>query len=75
MRCLFLDQSGWQCPAEALEESAFCADHYSHPDSIENSETAKSKGLTSYIYRFIALLLLLIFLLNAYQNFLQWLGR
>jgi hypothetical protein len=75
MRCLYMNQSGWQCPAEALEESNFCADHCSPPDLLEDAETARSLGIITYIRRLIALLLLLIFLFNAYQAFLQWLGR
>ncbi len=75
MRCVYLDQTGWQCPAEALEDSAFCDDHYSHPDYIEDAEMARSKSIASQIRRLIAFLVLLIFLFNAYQDFMAWLGR
>ncbi len=75
MRCLHLNRSGWQCPAETVEGSDFCADHLSIPDSIPDPDNGKAKGRIPYIYRLAALALLLIFLFNAYQTLRQWLER
>ena len=71
MRCMHLDRSGWQCPAEALEGTEFCADHTRFLDS----EASESRSRYPFLYRLAALALLLLFLLNAYQTVLSWLGR
>ena len=71
MRCLYLYQSGSQCPVEAIEASEFCADHYSNPDS----EGAEAANNIPWVYRLTAFLLLLIFLAKAYQTLLRWMGR
>ena len=68
MRCLYLNQSGGQCPWEAMEGTEFCADHtrFLEPDS----GTEKSPPL---VYRLTAFALLLIFLYSYYQIVLGWL--
>lgn len=69
LRCMHLDRSGWQCPAEAREGTEFCADHT--PFLEPEHESRRSRPL---IYRLAALALLLIFLYNYYQIVLGWLG-
>ncbi len=70
MRCIELDRTGRQCPAEALEGTEFCAAHLRilEPDALESSPRRP------YLYRLAAFLLLLIFLLNGYQALREWLG-
>ena len=68
---MHLNRSGWQCPAEALEGTEFCADHTRFLDS----EPSESPSRYPHLYRLAALALLLLFLLNAYQTVLSWLGR
>lgn len=70
MRCMHLDRGGWQCPAEALEGRDFCVDH------LPVLEAAWLEHSRRYPlpYRLAALVLLLIFLLNAYQTVSSWLG-
>ena len=70
MRCMHLEQSGWQCPMEAVEGTEFCADHtrFLDPDNEPDKRTP-------LVYRLTALALLLIFLYNYYQIVLGWLGE
>lgn len=69
MRCMHLDESGRQCPMEAMEETTFCPDHTKFLDP-ENDPDRR----TPFIYRLVALTLLLIFLYNYYQVILSgWL--
>ena len=75
MRCLHLGRSGWQCPAEAIEGSDFCADHYSVPDSVLDPDAVDDRNRRPYIYQLAAFLLLLIFLANYYQTIRQLWGR
>ena len=70
MRCLYLYRSGDQCPYRAMEGSDFCADHLPVPEP----EMASSPSGRPLLYRLAALILLLIFLMNAYQTLRQWLG-
>jgi len=70
MRCVHLDRAGRQCPAEALEGDVFCVPH--SPD--RDPDLPESKTSPPYHYRLVALLLLLIFLFNAYQTVREWLG-
>ncbi len=70
MRCVHLNRLGRQCPAEALPEDMFCAAH--SPDrELESPEPDERRP---GIYRLVALLMLLIFLFNAYQTVLGWMG-
>jgi hypothetical protein len=62
VRCMHLDESGGQCPMEAVEGTQLCADHTRFLDS--ESEPARR---TPLLYRLVALTLLLIFLYNYYQ--------
>lgn len=71
MRCMHLDRRGWQCSAEALEGSEFCADHRPF---LGAEETEPNSG-RPLLYRLAAFVLLLIFLFNAYQTVRAWLGR
>ena len=71
MHCIHLDKRGWQCPAEALEGSEFCAGHRPFFDA-EETEPNSSRPL---LYRLAAFVLLLIFLFNTYQTVCAWLGR
>ena len=75
VRCLHLSRSGWQCPAEAIEGSDFCADHTPVPDSVLNPDGAGEGSRRPYIYQLAAFLLLLIFLMNYYQTLRQLLAR
>ncbi len=70
MRCVHLNRLGRQCSAEALPEDMFCAAH-SPNRKLESPEPGNSRPA---IYRLVALFLLLIFLFNAYQTVLGWLG-
>lgn len=54
-----------------MEGRDFCEAHRSIPDP----DIAEGKGRIPYIYRLAALVLLLMFLFNAYQTFRQWLER
>ena len=70
MRCVHLNRLGRRCSAEALPEDVFCAAH--SPDrELGSPEPDNSRPA---IYRVVAFLLLLIFLFNAYQTVLEWLG-
>ncbi len=70
MRCVHLNRLGQQCSTEALPEDVFCAAH--SPDrELESPEPDNSRPA---IYRVVAFLLLFIFLFNAYQILLGWLG-
>jgi len=75
MRCMHLNRNGGQCTAEAVGGVDFCADHYSVPDAILESEIGQAKSRIPYVYRLAALALLLIFLFNAYQTLQRWLGH
>ena len=70
VRCMHLDESGWQCPLEAVEGTQLCADHtrFLDPDSEPSQRTP-------LLYRLTALALLLIFLYNYYQIVLGWLAE
>ncbi len=70
LRCVHLNRLGRQCPSEALPEDVFCAAH--SPD--RELESPEPDNRRPSIYRLVALLLLLIFLFNAYQTVLGWLG-
>lgn len=59
---MHLDNSGRQCPFEPVEGTDFCADHTRFLDS--ENESARR---TPFVYRLVALTLLLIFLYNYYQ--------
>ena len=67
MRCMHLDRSGRQCPAEAREGTQFCPDHTPFSDPEHESSGRP------LVYRLAALALLLIFLYNYYQTVLGWL--
>ena len=68
MRCMHLNDAGWQCPMEAVEGTEFCADHTRFLDP--DNEPDKS---TPLLYRVTALVLLVLFLYNYYQIVLGWL--
>ncbi|MBI1955173.1 MAG: hypothetical protein HYS38_02155 [Acidobacteria bacterium] len=68
---MHLDRKGWQCSAEALEGSGFCADHR----PLFDAEETEPKSGRPLLYRLAALILLLIFFFNAYQTVRAWLGR
>ena len=70
VRCMHLDRRGWQCSAEALEGSAFCAVHRPFIDAVET----EPKSGRPLLYRLAAFALLLIFLFNAYQTVRARLG-
>ena len=71
MRCVYLNRRGEQCPAEAVDGNEFCADHRPFLDA----EETEPKNARPLLYRLAALVLLLIFLFNAYQTVRAWLGR
>ena len=70
MRCMYLDGSGRQCPAEALDGQEFCAPH----TRILDPEWPDSGSRYPLLYRLAALALLLIFLFNAWQTLRSWLN-
>ena len=59
---MHLDDSGRQCPMESVDGTTLCADHTRFLDP-ENEPYRR----TPFIYRLVALTLLLIFLYNYYQ--------
>lgn len=75
MRCMHLDRGGRQCPFEALEGKEFCADHSPLIYADGDAEWPEPKTNRPLLYRLAAWILLLIFLLNAYQTLRAWLGR
>ena len=62
VRCMHLEESGGQCPMEAVEGTQLCADHTRFLDP--DNEPDKRAPL---LYRLVALMLLLIFLYSYYQ--------
>jgi hypothetical protein len=65
-RCLYIYDSGFQCVDETLESTDFCAAHqkvvYESFDGLEES------GLRKVFLRFVALILLFMFLLPLYYT-------
>jgi hypothetical protein len=59
---MHLDDSGRQCPMEAVEETQLCAAHTRFVD-LDNEPSRR----TPLLYRLVALVLLLLFLYNYYQ--------
>ncbi|MBI3933999.1 MAG: hypothetical protein HY316_04855 [Acidobacteria bacterium] len=81
MRCVHLNRVGDQCRDQALEGRQMCAFHsriLEDADPEEGMETASGRRQAGsrfpMIYRLAALVLLLIFLLDAFGSIRSWLG-
>jgi len=65
-RCVHIYESGFQCIGETLEETDFCDAHQKvvpfEPEGLENSVWRKA------FLRFVALILLLLFLIPLYYT-------
>ena len=70
MRCVHLNRLGRQCSAEAFPEDVFCIRHLPGQKTGSLEPTNRLRAL----YRLVALFLLFIFIFNAYQTVLGWLG-
>ncbi|MBI4480418.1 MAG: hypothetical protein HY651_10385 [Acidobacteria bacterium] len=80
MRCVHLNRVGEQCRDQALEGRQLCAFHSriledDDPAARQEADSGgeKSSGFP-LIYRLAALVLLLIFLLEAFDPIRSWLG-
>ncbi len=81
MRCVHLNRVGEQCRDQALEGSHLCPYHArilegDDPDQRFEALEARRERTSRFplIYRLAAAALLLLFVLQAYQTILSWLG-
>ena len=58
-RCLHIYDSGFQCVDEAVDLTDFCGDH----QKIIQFESAAESGWQKIFFRFVALILLIMFLI------------
>ena len=58
-RCLHIYDSGFQCVDEAVDLTDFCGDH----QKIIPFESAAESGWQKIFFRFVALILLIMFLI------------
>jgi len=63
-RCLHIYESGFQCIGESLEETDFCDVH----QRVVPFESLEDPTWRKAFFRFIALILLLIFLIPLYYT-------
>jgi hypothetical protein len=81
VRCVHLNEVGLQCPEQALEGKEFCPYHTRIPEDPDPegsawvvSDRREGTSRVPVVYRLAALILLLIFALNAYRTLRSWLG-
>ena len=58
-RCLHIHDSGFQCVSEVVETTDFCEDH----QKVVPFELSEEAGWQKVVYRFVALILLIMFLI------------
>jgi len=81
VRCVHLNRVGEQCRDQALEGRQLCAFHSriledDDPEIRREAVSGRREGTSRFplIYRVAALVLLLIFLLEAFEPIRSWLG-
>jgi hypothetical protein len=63
-RCLHINESGFQCIDETLDPTEFCASH----QKVVDFEPLTDKTIQKMVFRFIAFILLLLFLIPFFNT-------